>query len=81
MAISLEPGYAVSYDNLGDVYMALGCFEDACDAYQTSVVSYESAPRPLIGQGEALYAMGRYEEARHAYEQAAEMECAVGGGF
>ena len=48
-------------------------YEGALSTFERAIAQYPDAPRMLVGQGEALYGLGRFEEAAIAFGTATEL--------
>lgn len=70
--LELDPEEAKPYENLGDVYRAMGDLERAAEVYQRAVEKDPSLTVAHVKQGHVASFLGRFDEARAAYDAALE---------
>lgn len=69
-AITLDPGYALAYNNLGHILTKAGRIEEALPYLEKAVSLIPDAALYQINLGDALSIMGRYQDAAGAYRAA-----------
>jgi glycosyltransferase involved in cell wall biosynthesis len=72
-AVSLVPDYAVSYTNLGDLYLRIERFQSARDCFRNAIKNGLRLPNAHCGLGAALAAMNETEAAENEFKLALSM--------
>jgi tetratricopeptide (TPR) repeat protein len=66
----VDPGVALDWCLLGEMYWRLARYAEALMAYDTALRHHIRPDEALIGRGNVLHRLGRSEEALHSYEAA-----------
>lgn len=66
-AVQLTPNRPHPINNLGNVYRAMGRFEEALESYRKAMTIAPEMAMPLNNMGQALQGRARYEEATSFY--------------
>jgi Tfp pilus assembly protein PilF len=75
-AVELKPDYSEAYNYMGTVYMNMGQYDRAIDAFNRAVANplYETPSLPLYNMGRAYYQKGDYLLALAKYDEAVAKE-------
>jgi tetratricopeptide (TPR) repeat protein len=68
-ATTLNPNFALAWNNKGNAYMKLKKYNKAIDAFEEAFNINQNYYLALHNQGDALYSLGKYEEAINIYDQ------------
>ncbi|WP_372785609.1 tetratricopeptide repeat protein [Phenylobacterium sp.] len=68
-ALALEPGHAAAIRNLGILFNLLERHQDALEAADLAL-TVAGTPESFIARGDALYGLGRFEDALASYAEA-----------